>query len=144
MTGLIAGAILLIVGSAVALIFGWIGSNETLIWASIGGSVGAAICLALAYGRSKLETSRPRRRPAALATPTPAHPAEPEEAPPASSVSQDTQAIEAIDAGDEVLADDSGKRFHKPGCPQARPSAERLPRDEAKRRGLEPCRVCRP
>ena len=146
MTGLIAGAILLIVLSAVTLIFGWIGSNETLIWASIAGSVGSAVCLALAYYRSKQETSRPRRPrtgvpknpPAAAGTPvtTPA-------AAPATSVSQDTQAIEVVDGGAEVVADGAGK-FHNPGCPQMRGTGEKLSREEAKRRGLDACRVCRP
>lgn len=144
MTGLIAGAILLIVASAVTLIFGWIGSNETLIWTSIAGSVGAAICLALAYYRSKQETSRPRRRtrpPDAGTSPAAEPVPEPASAP---SASQDTQAIDAVDAGAGVIADASGSRFHRPGCPQARGSGERMDRDEAKARGLEPCRVCRP
>ncbi len=53
MTGLIAGSIGLIVVSAVALFFGWIDANETLIWTSVVASVGAAVCLALAYGRAR-------------------------------------------------------------------------------------------
>ena len=39
----------LIVGSAVALAFGWITAHEALIWASIGATVVAAILLAIAY-----------------------------------------------------------------------------------------------
>ena len=145
MTGLIAGAILLIVLSAVTLIFGWVGSNETLIWISIAGSVGSAVCLALAYYRSKQETSRPRRSPrgGVPKSPPPAAAAAPAAAAPATSVSQDTQAIEAVEGGAEVVADGSGK-FHKPGCPQMRGTGERLSREEAKRRGLDACRVCRP
>ena len=151
MTGLIAGAILLIVASAAALIFGWIGSNETLIWISIAGSVGAAVCLALAYYRSKQETSRPRRGPRPDTTKTPPATATTGAATAAAatgsagaSVSQDTQAIDAVDVdGAQVVADGSGK-FHRPGCPQAKGSGEKIGRDEAKGRGLEACRVCRP
>ena len=142
MTGLIAGAILLIVLSAATLIFGWVGSNETLIWISIAGSVGSAVCLALAYYRSKQETSRPRRssrtgvpkNPPAAATTAPA---------PSTSLSQDTQAIAAVEGGEDVVADGSGK-FHSPGCPQMRGTGERLSWEEAKGRGLDACRVCRP
>jgi hypothetical protein len=150
MTGLIAGAILLIVGSAVALIFGWIGSNETLIWTSIAGSVGAAVCLALAYYRSKQETSRPRRRRppepgAAAASPaaTNAVVPTPVASAPSSSVSQDTQAMAGLEP-DQVVVTAGGSRFHRTGCPQARGATESVDRDEAKRRGLQPCRVCRP
>jgi len=60
MTGLIAGSIGLIVLSAIALFFGWIDANETLIWASVFASVGAAVCLALAYGRARSTSNRTR------------------------------------------------------------------------------------
>lgn len=53
MTYLIAGSILAIVLSAVFLILGWVGANETLIYLSIAASVAAAVCLALAYSRSR-------------------------------------------------------------------------------------------
>lgn len=53
MTGLILGSIGLIVVSAIALVAGWVGSNETLIWLSVIASVGAAVALALAYYRSR-------------------------------------------------------------------------------------------
>lgn len=53
MTALIGGSILLIVASAAVLIFGWIGANENLIWGSIAASVAAAVCLALAYAKSR-------------------------------------------------------------------------------------------
>lgn len=53
MTGLIAGSIGLIVLSAVALVFGWLGASETLIYLSIAASVGAAVTLALAFGKSR-------------------------------------------------------------------------------------------
>ena len=53
MTGLIAGSIGLIVLSAVALVFGWAGARESLIYVSIFCSIGAAVTLALAFYKSK-------------------------------------------------------------------------------------------
>lgn len=53
MTYLLGGAIGLILLSAVVLVFGWAGSNENLVWMSVLASVGAAVCLALAYYRSR-------------------------------------------------------------------------------------------
>lgn len=57
MTSLIFGSISLIVVSAIALVAGWIGSNESLIWISVIASVGAAVSLALAYYRSRTSGS---------------------------------------------------------------------------------------
>ena len=37
---MIAGSIILIVASAVALVLGWVGADETLIWVSIAASEG--------------------------------------------------------------------------------------------------------
>lgn len=65
MTYLIAGAVLLIVGSAISLVAGWIGANETFIWVSIFASVGAALCLALAYHRSRHPGTGTNRPPKA-------------------------------------------------------------------------------
>lgn len=53
MTGLIAGSIGLIVVSALALVFGWIGASEALIYVSILCSIGAAVTLALAFYKSR-------------------------------------------------------------------------------------------
>lgn len=63
MTRLLGGAIGLIVLSAVALVLGWLGANETFIWISILASAGAAVCLALAFqrGREIARRSRPPR-----------------------------------------------------------------------------------
>ncbi|MFP5297467.1 MAG: hypothetical protein ACLGHL_00575 [Actinomycetota bacterium] len=58
MTALIAGSLVLIVASAVVLVFGWIGANESLIWASIAASVAAAVCLALAYAKSRTPVTK--------------------------------------------------------------------------------------
>ncbi len=63
MTRLLGGAIGLIVLSALTLVLGWLGANETFIWISIASSVGAAVCLALAFqrGREIARRSRPPR-----------------------------------------------------------------------------------
>ena len=53
MTYLIIGSIVCIAASAAFLIFGWLGANEILIYLSIAGSIGAAVCLALAFSRSR-------------------------------------------------------------------------------------------
>jgi hypothetical protein len=58
-TALIAGSIVLIGLSAGALALGWIGSSTELIWVSIGASVGSAVCLALAYYRSRTAARAP-------------------------------------------------------------------------------------
>ena len=55
MTALIGGSVLLIAGSAIALVFGWITAEAVLIWLSIGASVAAGILLALGYARSRSE-----------------------------------------------------------------------------------------
>jgi hypothetical protein len=52
-TYLIGASILLILASAVSLVMGWVGANENLIWFSILASVVSAVCLALAYFRSR-------------------------------------------------------------------------------------------
>jgi hypothetical protein len=46
-TVLIGGSILLIAASAIALGFGWVTADESLIWTSIAASVGAGVLLAL-------------------------------------------------------------------------------------------------
>jgi hypothetical protein len=55
MTVLIGASVLLIAGSAVALVFGWTGADQTLIWTSIAATAAAAVTLALAYFRSRSE-----------------------------------------------------------------------------------------
>lgn len=53
MTYLIIGSIVAIAASAGFLIFGWLGANEILIYLSIAASITAAVCLALAFSRSR-------------------------------------------------------------------------------------------
>ena len=59
MTWLIAGSILGIVASAIALGFGWMNGSAVFVWTSILFSVISAVCLALAYYRSKAEAASP-------------------------------------------------------------------------------------
>jgi hypothetical protein len=59
MTWLIAGSILGIVASAIALGFGWMNGSALFVWTSILFSVISAVCLALAYYRSKAEAASP-------------------------------------------------------------------------------------
>ena len=53
MTLLLAGSILLIAGSAIALIAGWVNAEETYIWTSIAATATAAVLLVVAFYRSK-------------------------------------------------------------------------------------------
>lgn len=55
MTLLLGGSVLLIGGSAVALVLGWLNANEAFIWTSIGATVGAAVLLVIAFLRSRRE-----------------------------------------------------------------------------------------
>jgi len=60
MTWLLAGSVSFIGISALCLAFGWIGANAVLVWLSIFSSVASAICLALAYYRSRAEAASPQ------------------------------------------------------------------------------------
>lgn len=55
MTALIGASVLLIAGSAIVLIVGWITAEAVLIWTSIVATVAAGVLLALGYARSKQE-----------------------------------------------------------------------------------------
>ena len=43
-----------------------------------------------------------------------------------------------------VIITESGDKFHKPTCRYAESGDEELSRDEAVKRGLSPCGVCKP
>lgn len=67
---LIGGAVLLIVGAAVALAAGWGGAKEALMWTSIVASVAAVVLLSVGYYRTKAELARrraPGSQPATMA-----------------------------------------------------------------------------
>ena len=141
MTALIGGSLLLIVVAAVALAMGWLGANESLIWTSIVASVIAAVMLSLGYYRSKAEASR---RPAPRPEPAP------ERAKPAPAARpQETQPVPVVGADDDdadrVVAYADRSRFHRPDCRYASvPGGERISRETARRRGYDPCGVCKP
>jgi hypothetical protein len=58
-TALIIGSVGFIGLSGASLAFGWVGENSVLIWASIVASVASAVCLALAYNRSRAAAQAP-------------------------------------------------------------------------------------
>ncbi|HYN36778.1 MAG TPA: hypothetical protein VEV82_07335 [Actinomycetota bacterium] len=55
MTLLLGGSVLLIGGSAVALVLGWLNANEGFVWTSIAATLGAAVLLVIAFLRSRQE-----------------------------------------------------------------------------------------
>ena len=71
MTVLIGASVLLIAASAVALVFGWTGADQTLIWTSIAATAAAAVALALAYFRSRSQPA-PAQGPSERDTQAPA------------------------------------------------------------------------
>ena len=127
MTALIGGSVLLIAGAALALVFGWIGADTGLIWVSILASVLSAILLALGYYRSKgevaaIRSGRGGQEAAIGGGPRPARP-----------------------APDAVIAVADRKRFHRPDCRYARvKGAEEMSAATARRRGYDPCTICKP
>ena len=129
MTVLIGASVLLIAGSAIALVFGWTGADQSLIWTSIAATAAAAVALSLAYFRSRSELATSGRSATAAKQPeeTPSDAdAEPERAP-------------------EVVAVASTKRFHRPDCRHASASTgQRMDATEARKQGFSPCGVCKP
>ena len=104
MTILIVVSMFLIVGSAVALAFGWITAHEALIWTSIGATVVAAILLAIAYYWSIKVSKAPMTAADLPDDDEPAEPAEPVSGPDEAETPVDPgpdtatfQATEAID-----------------------------------------------
>ena len=69
MTTLLVGSLVLIIAAAGSIVLGWANSAEFLIYVSIGATAGVAVCLAIAYNRSRDELDRAqaagRRRPRA-------------------------------------------------------------------------------
>lgn len=125
MTALAGASVLLIAASAIALVFGWITANESLIWTSIMASVGAGVSLALAYFRAREEA------PSTTGAVPPAADAQP---PPA---------VAEWPASDEVVRASGSKRFHRPACRYAK-GGETMTKADALQRGLIPCGICKP
>ena len=128
MTLLIGASVLLILASAIALVFGWISANGSLIWTSIAASAAAAVALALAFFRSRVEAAALARggaRRTATATAL-------EEDRPTEGTSQ-------------VMAVPDSKRYHRPACRYASAKgAEAMTKGAAHREGFRPCGICKP
>lgn len=144
MTALVGGSVLLIVVAATALVLGWTSADGSLIWTSIGASVGAAILLALGYYRSKAELGTappPHQAPPASGPPEEAEPPGPS----ATSTLPAGPSTQEASGGGEVIADPDRKRYHRPECRFARaPRAESMSLDAARARRYDPCGVCKP
>lgn len=133
MTVLIGASVLLIAASAIALVFGWASANESLIWTSIVASFGAAVALALAFLRSRVEASALARRTAAQDTST-TRPAAPEGAVPTE-----------LGSDASVIAIPSSSRYHRPDCRYASAKgAAPMTVAAARKEGHRPCGICKP
>ena len=127
MTALVGASVFLIAGSAIALVFGWITADESLIWTSIAASVAGAVCLSLAYFRSREETVAVARADAP--EPEPIRP----------------KAAAPTTVTEEVVGIPRSKRFHRPGCRYAAAkNGQNMTKTDALRVGYTPCGVCKP
>lgn len=90
---MLAVSMLLIAGSAVALGFGWITANESLVWASIVATGAAAVLLAITYYLSIRAAGAP-----VDGGPPASDPAPPE--------TQEFEAVAEDDAGEGARPDD--------------------------------------
>lgn len=135
MTALIGASVFLIAGSAIALVFGWVTADESLIWTSIAASVAGGVCLTLAYVRSRDEVAALGRGTESPATGAPAPVPE-----------QPTPRERAIERPtEEVVAVKTSKRFHRPSCRYAAAkSAGPMAKNEAVRAGYTACGICKP
>jgi hypothetical protein len=133
MTVLIGASVLLIAGSAVALVFGWTGADQSLIWTSIAATAAAAVALSLAYFRSR-STPAPAR---AAAAPTDTSASEPSAERPAPAA--------AAPREDQVVAVTSTKKYHRPDCRYASSaSGTSMSKAEARKQSYVPCGICKP
>lgn len=129
MTALIGASVLLIAASAIALVFGWVSANESMIWTSIISSVGAAVSLALAFFRSRQEAVAVERR---------ASTSESEEA-------AKERTIAEQEATQEVVGIADTKRFHRTDCRYATSKgAQTMTKAAARKAGMRPCGICKP
>lgn len=124
---------MLIAASALALIFGWISANESLIWTSILASVASGIALALAYGRVRADGLAGSRPSSAAGSDVPLE------------VSERVSEPEPEPAPDDVVGVRHTKRFHKPSCRYAgAKNAEIMTKRDALEKGYSACGVCKP
>lgn len=136
MTVLIGASVLLIAGSAVALVFGWTGADQSLIWTSIAATAAAAVTLALAYFRSR-SAPAPSQGPSDAAGTAPA----PEARAPVTTTAATTAADETASEGDaeETLAaePEAKPEAAEPPPTQEVPAAAPAPRSKPTVRRLE-------
>jgi hypothetical protein len=166
MTVLIGASVLLIAASAIALVFGWAAANESLIWTSIVASAGAAVTLALAFFRSRVEAAAVARRsaregateptvaatepvaaaePAAEPSPTAATEIAPEPVRRAAKPRSAAPPTRAAPDNTEVFGSRDSKRYHRPECRYAASKrAEKMTRSEADALGYRACGICKP
>jgi hypothetical protein len=134
MTVLIGASVLLIAGSAVALVFGWTGADQTLIWTSIAATAAAAVALSLAYFRSRSEPARAR----APSTTKDAAATQPQ-------ASSEEPAAAAAPKEEQVIAIASTKKFHRQDCRYASSaSGTSMTKAEARKQSYAPCGICKP
>ena len=154
MTLLLGGSILLIAGSGVALVLGWLNANEGFIWTSIAATAGAAVLLALAYFRSSrvpaAATAAPEvathSEPTQVVAPVPEEaPAEPEPESEQPEVVSEGAATTVVPTTEEVVAIPRTKKFHRTDCRFAgAQGGERMTKAKAESAGYSPCGTCKP
>lgn len=172
-TVFIGGSALLLAGAAVALVFGFGGGEESLVWTSLFAAGGAAVFLVIAYVLSRRELKRAKRASSAPITSSTAG-RETDVAPEAvSAVDQDeTKQAAASDettdvapaaaaadesrgvrtaespggavSGDHVIAVPSRKKFHRPECRYAASEGEPMTASDARKKGYSACGICKP
>lgn len=133
MTGLIASSLLFLVGAAITLGVGWVNASGTFVWVSILASAATAITLALAYTRSKAAAAAALRRPARAGRS-------------GATTRPDTRTRARSGPNDaDVVGVASSRKFHRSDCRYARVrGAAKMTRSLARRRGMEPCGICKP
>lgn len=174
MTALVGASVLLIAASAIALVTGWVTADESLIWTSIGASVGAAVALALAFFRARqgdtgmvpvdapgpeaapaepdastVAETVPPSEPQVRTRPQPrAKPTEPEPEAEPEPTTRPARKPAASRTGprDAAVAGVPGrKKFHRTDCRYAAAKTARsMTRADALGEGYEPCAICKP
>ncbi len=164
MTALLAGSILLIAGSTVALVMGWLNASETYMWVSIGATAAAFAALVLAYFRSSKVPAAAIQAPvgtedqaqetnAAAQTAVVAEDKGDSDStqvvpppPPEQEAAKEGATDDGTLPGDaEVVGVPSTKKFHRPECRFASAKdTEKMTRADADDKGFAPCGTCKP
>ena len=164
MTALLAASILLIAGSAVALVMGWLNASEGYMYVSIGATAAAFAALVVAYFRSSKVPAAATQTPVGSedqpqetdAASTTAVVAEDKRDPNATQVIPpapppgDADAAASTEGGTlggnaEVVGVPSTKKFHRPECRFASAKdTQKMTRADADDKGFAPCGTCKP